>query len=74
MLRPPEGTGELVGARDDRARRTLCMAQVPRRKAVHGIGFTPVHGAAADVNPISIEHSVGKVEVVVDSLLISCFS
>ena len=47
MLRLPEVTGDLAGARDDPARRMLCMAQVAKGEAVHGIVFTSVHGAGA---------------------------
>ena len=36
----PGGTGELAGARDDPARRTLRMVQVARGEVVHGIVFT----------------------------------
>ena len=44
LHRLPEGTGELAGARDDPARRTLRMAQVARGEAVNRIVFTSVHG------------------------------
>ena len=59
LLRLPEGTGELAGARDDPARRTLRMAQVARGEAVHGIVFTSVHCAGV-ASPVGAGGAVAE--------------